>query len=215
MCLGLMSTSWVYYNILSICICIGAIKVLRFPSLKTATYSLSLIMALILLMTFWSVLALPRSMNDYASELSSPLVLEVPDLNNNLYKKCSWLSVFDIVLPGAILAYLRDYDENYQVGCMKGVYTVTGIGAYGASCLCWVLIEALVEYNTPFCMIAYPVFMGSILLVAAQRNELETLWEGYFYYETDASTLGLVDGYRGSDSSVDFARILQVKLENS
>jgi hypothetical protein len=53
---------------------------------------------------------LPRSYNDYAGEISSPFVLQVPDLINNIYKKCSWLSNTDIVVPGVMLSYLRLYD---------------------------------------------------------------------------------------------------------
>ena len=51
--------------------------------------------------------------------------------------------MFDIVLPGAILAYLRDYDENYHVG-WKGVYTFISVLAYGSSYFCWVILEALI-----------------------------------------------------------------------
>jgi hypothetical protein len=55
---------------------------------------------------------LPLSYNDYAGELSSPLFFEVPDLVNNLYKKCSWLPIIDVIIPGVMLSYLRVYDEN-------------------------------------------------------------------------------------------------------
>lgn len=53
---------------------------------------------------------LPRSYNDYAGELSTPFFLQVPDLVNNIYKKCSWLSNTDVVIPGVMLSYLRLYD---------------------------------------------------------------------------------------------------------
>lgn len=51
-----------------------------------------------------------RSYNDYATELSSPLFLMVPDLDQGLYKKCSWLLVADVIVPGVMLAFLRLYD---------------------------------------------------------------------------------------------------------
>jgi hypothetical protein len=53
---------------------------------------------------------LPLSYNDYAGELSSPLFFQVPDLVNNLFKKCSWLPVLDVIIPGVTLSYLRLYD---------------------------------------------------------------------------------------------------------
>jgi hypothetical protein len=66
-----------------------------------------------------------RSYNDYATELSSPLFLMVPDLDNSLYKKCSWLLTADVIIPGVVLAYLRIFDENRD-SKMGGVYTVWG-----------------------------------------------------------------------------------------
>ena len=167
--LGLYSNNWLYYNFLSCCISVGAIKMFKFRSLRNAAYTMLIVICTIIAITIWSNYKLSRSVNDYASELSSPLVLEVPDLVNNLYKKCSWISVFDLVLPGAILAYLRDYDENYHVG-WKGVYTFTGIISYFFSCFCWVIIEALTTYNVPFCIVDYPLFIGSIVLSSIRRN---------------------------------------------
>lgn len=53
---------------------------------------------------------LTRSYNDYATELSSPLFFQVPDLIDSLFKKCSWLVVVDVIVPGVTLSYLRMYD---------------------------------------------------------------------------------------------------------
>lgn len=107
---GLWCENWIYYNLLSFCIAIGAIKMFRFRSLRNGIYTMLIVLASIVIFAVWSYLKLPRAVNDYASELSSPLFVEVPDLVNNLYKKCSWISIYDMILPGAILAYLRDYD---------------------------------------------------------------------------------------------------------
>jgi len=74
-----------------------------------------------------------------------------------------------MILPGAILAYLRDYDENYNVG-WKGVYTFTSLIAFSLSCVGWVIIEALSEYNVPFCVIIYPPFIFSVVLLSLYRN---------------------------------------------
>ena len=98
-----------------------------------------IVLASIIMFTIWSYLKLPRAVNDYASELSSPLFVEVPDLVNNLYKKCSWISIYDMILPGAVLAYLRDYDENYHIG-WKGVYTFASIFIFTLSCVAWIVI---------------------------------------------------------------------------
>lgn len=115
----------------------------RFRSLRNGIFTMLIVLASIAIFAIWSYFKLPRAVNDYASELSSPLFVEVPDLVNNLYKKCSWISIYDMILPGAILAYLRDYDENYHSG-WKGVYTFTSIISFSISCVAWVIVEALI-----------------------------------------------------------------------
>lgn len=74
-----------------------------------------------------------------------------------------------MILPGAVLAYLRDYDENYHVG-WKGVYTFASIISFSLSCIVWVVIEALIQYNIPFCLVIYPPFMLIIVLLSLYRN---------------------------------------------
>ena len=71
----LLSNSWIYYNILCVCISVGAIKMFRFRSLRNATYTLLTVVITTILITICSSYALPRAVNDYASELSSPIVL--------------------------------------------------------------------------------------------------------------------------------------------
>lgn len=80
--------------------------------MKQAFYSLSITVVVVTVTTFILHFTLPiaKSYNDYASELSSPAFIEVPDLVNNLYKKCSWLPVIDVIIPGVFLSYLRNYD---------------------------------------------------------------------------------------------------------
>jgi hypothetical protein len=67
----------------------------------------------------------------------SPLFIEVPDLVNNLFKKCSWLPVIDIIIPGVFLSYLRTYDENYSAR-WGGVYTVIGNISFLLGTTAWV-----------------------------------------------------------------------------
>jgi hypothetical protein len=78
--------------------------------MKQASYSLAISVTSVTLIAIVLHWILPRSYNDYASELSSPLFIEVPDLVDNLFKKCSWLPVVDIIVPGVLLAFLRTYD---------------------------------------------------------------------------------------------------------
>jgi hypothetical protein len=59
--------NWIYYNLLSFCIAIGAIKMFRFRSLKNGVYTMMIVMVSVLIFTLWSYFKLPRAVNDYAS----------------------------------------------------------------------------------------------------------------------------------------------------
>lgn len=133
---GIWSQNWLYYNFLSACSCIGAIKLFRFRTLRNALITMTIVTITMLILLIWSHVLLVRSYNDYTSDLSTPLFIEVPDLVNNLYRKCSWIFILDVVLPGTVLAFLREYDENFHDG-WKGVYTYTSIAAYAASMIMW------------------------------------------------------------------------------
>lgn len=163
------------YDFLAICICVAGIKLLRFTSLKQALYSFIISVLSTTIISIILHYILPRSYNDYASELSSPLFITLPDLINNLFKKCSWLPVIDVIVPGVLLSYLRKYDENFHTG-LGGVYTVVGNLAFILSTGLWIILEALYPFSIPFSLITYSFLFVAIILTSFKRNELKTLW---------------------------------------
>lgn len=72
------------------------------------------------------------------------------------------------------------------------MYTFTSIVSFSISCVAWVVIEALIEYNIPFCIIIYPPFILTILALALYRNEFETIWYGYFHFSLDLSIMQMI-----------------------
>ena len=121
-------------------------------------------------MTIAAHYVLPQSYNDYAGELASPLFIEVPDLIDNLYKKCSWLPVFDVILPGLLLSFLRIHDYN-KGSKWFGVYTVVGNVTFILSTVLWIVIEAFYDFSVPFSLITYLSLMLIIFIVSWTRNE--------------------------------------------
>lgn len=179
--------NWILYDFLGGCICVGAIKLFRFSSLKQALYN---IITSVIIITSTSALfysLYPSSYHNYASEISSPFFFVVPDLINDLYKKCSWLPVIDIVVPGVLLSYLRSYDENLETG-WKGVYTIVGNASFVVATIIWVGLEAVLPIDIPFCSVTYPLLFATISAISIRRNEWKTLWEGRFVIPYDLST---------------------------
>lgn len=162
-------------NILAVAISIGSIKIFYFKSFKQSCLSMTISTVSVTIVAVVLHYILRRSYNDYAYELSSPLFIQVPDMVDNLYKKCSWLPVLDVLVPGVFLAYLRAYDENLGSKAF-GVYTIWGNFFFLASTIVWVFVEAIYPFSVPFCLVTYPSVMVGVALVARIRNDLYKLW---------------------------------------
>ena len=161
-------------------ICVGSIKLFHFKSLKEAYTSMIITFLAITVLTIILHFLLTLSYNDYAGELSSPLFLQVPDLVENLFKKCSWLPILDVIIPGVTLSYLRLHDENKSSKC-GGIYTVTGNLTFVIATIIWILLEYVYPYSVPFSLVTYPLLMLSIFIVAWRRLDWPTLYEGKFH----------------------------------
>jgi len=104
----------------------------------------------------------------------------VPDLSENIYKECSWLSITDIIIPGATLSYLRLYDENMG-SRYGGIYTIWGNIAFIVSIALWVIIERVWPFGgVPFCLVTYLSIMLVVFIISWRRNDWYTLCYGTF-----------------------------------
>jgi len=176
--------NWIYSNFMAICICIASIKIFQFASLKVA-YISNLILAIAVVLVYAAVhyFSSRKSIDDYARELSSPLFLMFPDIgNNNLFRKCSWLFIVDIIVPGVMISYLRLYDVN-RGSFYLGVYTLVGNVTIIVATVLWMTISYFMSelsFSIPFSLINYFALMLVIFIVSWSRNEWKDLWSGMF-----------------------------------
>lgn len=102
-----------------------------------------------------------------------------PDLDKNLFKKCSWLIVVDVIVPGVVLAFLRSFDEN-RGSKWGGVYTVWGNISVILGTILWIGLEAIYPFSIPFSLVTYLCLMLTVFLLAWTRNEWTDLYYGTF-----------------------------------
>lgn len=167
--MGLVFENWILYDFLAGFICVGSIKIFHFRSLKQAFTSMIILFVGVTILTIILHYLLTLSYNDYVGELSSPLFLQVPDLVDNLYKKCSWLPIIDVVIPGVTLSYLRVHDEN-KSSKWGGVYTLSGNLTFVLATILWIAVEYFYQFSVPFSLISYPILMLSIFVIAWRRS---------------------------------------------
>ena len=166
---------------LSIVITVGAIKVFKFLDLRSALACCFIIFAEENLAALIIHVAKGEiSYNDlFGSNISSPLFMQVPNLNYSLYQKCSWLPVTEIILPGVTIAYLRRYDFSRDTK----LYFIIGNLLFVISTIVWVTVCSLSVHSLPFALITYPSLFIPIIIIAYRRAELKTLMSGRFYDE--------------------------------
>ena len=159
----------------------ASIKIFHFKSLKQAFRSMAIVFGSAAVLGGILHFILPQSYNDYAGDLSSPFFLQVPDMIENLFKKCSWLPIIDVIIPGVTLSYLRVYDEN-KSSKFGGVYTLIGNVSFISATTLWIGIEFIWPWSVPFSFVTYPILMLTIFVVAWRRSEWFDLYHGCLLY---------------------------------
>jgi NADH:ubiquinone oxidoreductase subunit 6 (subunit J) len=96
-----------------------------------------------------------------------------------LFKKCSWLPVLDVIIPGVTLSFLRVYDEN-KSSKWGGIYTISGNITFIISTIIWIGIEIVDPYSFPFSLVTCPLLMLVIFVISWRRNDWVTLLRGQF-----------------------------------
>lgn len=193
--------NWVLYDMIAGCICVGSIKIFHFNSLKESYLAMTIMVLTITSVSGALHFLLPLSYNDYAGELSSPIFFEVPDMVNNLFKKCSWLPILDVIIPGVTLSYLRVHDEN-KSSKWGGIYTLSGNITFVISTIIWIGIELVDPYSCPFSLVTFPLLMFVIFIISWRRNDWTTLLYGQFEQGYDVVDLESLKETRTSFSKL-------------
>ena len=199
-CVGTLAffyENWIFYNCIAGCICVASIKIFHFKSLKQAFSSMAIMFVSAAVLGGILHFILTQSYNDYVGELSSPFFLQVPDMIENLFKKCSWLPIIDVIIPGVTLSYLRVYDENKSAKC-GGIYTLIGNITFVSATILWIGIEYVWPWSVPFSFITYPILMLTIFIVAWRRSEWFDLYHGRFLQEMNMIDAGNLEENRFS-----------------
>ena len=174
-----ISSNYIFSNILSIIILIGAIKLFKFLNLKQAAICCLIVFIVENTVAFlFNYFSSDMSYNDLiGTTFNSPLVMEVTNFTYNLYRKCSWIPISEIILPGITIAFLRRYDYSRD----SKLYLVISNCLFIVSVVVWTVIQSVTVFSIPFALITYPFLFIPIFVIAYQRDELDTLLYAKFY----------------------------------
>ncbi len=138
-------------NILSICICIGLIKILKFTNLKMAGLSFLVTVTLELIVVVVIYIEEGVSYNNlFLNNYNFPLQMQFPTLNPVYNQKCAWLPITTIVFPGMLLSYLRRFDSSRNTK----VYLITATILFLLGGIAWVFANIPSDVTFPFGLIS-------------------------------------------------------------
>lgn len=172
------SYDWIISDILTLIIAAVCLKLIKFKSLKSATY---FFFAEIIFEIIWGVIFLfgfERSYDQFfSSDFTLPLKIECLTIQEFLKKKCVWISITNIVYPGLLLSYFNRYDASKNFS----IYYFFSLIALVLGNVFWILVQSLIEFNIPASIYCFTLMIGFTLILAHKRNENGELWNGTFF----------------------------------
>lgn len=171
-------SSWIASDIMALCIIFGSIKLFRIDSLKMGTIFL---FSVVLLETIGGLIihyVLKVSYNNLIiNDFNNPLLLQLPSITPELFRKCAWLPVLTVIQPGLVISYLRRFDVSRSTW----LYLFIGYASQYAGSIAWMLIDISTVHTLPLGLISDPLMLLIVIVFAYKRNENRTLWLGHFH----------------------------------
>jgi hypothetical protein len=113
-------------------------KLVRVRSLRVGVGLLGVLLLVEAVVGVWVHYVLAQSYNNYViNTFQSPLVLALPSITPQLYRRCAWLPLTAVLCPGLILSYLRRFDRSRATWLYFGL----GLSSFYVGSLCWMLID--------------------------------------------------------------------------
>ena len=121
--LGVVTNNYILTNLLALFIVFLSFKVLKINSLRSGTLFLIIVGVFDIiqdsLRNICSDYPLDRF---YSSDFCYPLKFEIPTFDNFLTKRCSWLSVLNLIFPGPVLLPPLRFQQKDQSLFFNGVF---------------------------------------------------------------------------------------------
>ncbi|KAL4470153.1 hypothetical protein ABPG72_009078 [Tetrahymena utriculariae] len=174
----LIKKPWFMNDVLSIAIMSCTIKFFKITSMKSG----AIFMGITLLYDTVTAILIHYSQSQSYDSLilakaNYPFELQIPSFKHILDKKCAWIAITSIVLPGFFLQYLHRFDKSRN----SQVYAILGFSGLFLGSILWVLATIWNIHTWPFACFTYPLIYLFVLLFAHKRAEVYDLWSGMFH----------------------------------
>ena len=146
-----LNGQWLINDILGVCTIVALMKLVKVTSLLTGVYLVGGILAVEIVVGLFVHYIIGLSYNNYVINLfQNPLMLLLPSITPQLYRRCAWLPITSVLLPGLILSFLRRFDLTRGTH----VYLLIGLISFYLGSLAWMVIDVQTIHSLPFAIVS-------------------------------------------------------------
>jgi hypothetical protein len=152
---------------MAVCSTVALMKLMKIKSLSIAINLLASLLVLEIMVGIFVHYVFKISYNNYIINLfQNPVMLVMPSITKELYRRCAWLPITAILFPGLVLSYLRRFDKT------RGTYLyfIIGLISFYAGSVLWMVIDLETVHSLPFAIISEPVTILIVLIYSTRRN---------------------------------------------
>ena len=152
---------------MAVCSTVALMKLMKIKSLSIAINLLASLLVLEIIVGIFVHYVFKISYNNYIINLfQNPVMLVMPSITKELYRRCAWLPITAILFPGLVLSYLRRFDKT------RGTYLyfIIGLISFYAGSVLWMVIDLETVHSLPFAIISEPVTIVIVLIYSTRRN---------------------------------------------
>jgi len=156
-------------------------RTLRLPNIKIATLLLSVMFFFDIFWVFISPLffhesVMVRVATGGGTGESVPMLLRIPAFGDP-FGNDRLLGFGDIALPGLLVSYLRRHDLMSRRSLSTGYFAPALVGYFFGLCAT-IAALCIMKMGQPALLYLVPGTLGTTLILASCRREVELLWEG-------------------------------------
>lgn len=152
---------------MAVCSTVALMKLMKIKSLSIAINLLASLLVLEIIVGIFVHYVFKISYNNYIINLfQNPVMLVMPSITKELYRRCAWLPITAILFPGLVLSYLRRFDKT------RGTYLyfIIGLISFYAGSVIWMVIDLETVHSLPFAIISEPITIVIVLIYSTRRN---------------------------------------------
>ena len=172
----LFTKHWFLNDFLGFCLIFTILSILHINNFRVCAIILGCTFLYDVFWVFFSPAIFSKNVMETAAiKLNLPIKLEMPIfLGNNPIKDCVFLGLGDIVIPGLLVKFCRNFDIAKKIN----VYFITAVTFYVIGILTCGAVLVIFNYPQPALFYLCPSLILSITCISCSRKEFKEIWLG-------------------------------------